>query len=289
MTNYELPGLGEPVPFGEPENEVAPEILAHPEVLSAKANDIYSKFHIGHEAYFLTPSQELEIELPDSQVTNINLTLGRSKQSNSGTDLTLYSLDNTNNVLLPWYSFTHRELLSGQGSAVEDQEERLHVRSVLERLESKLVAATYEKISEFSPYEYFKDRLIEEAQGYERLARALRYIDNEFDVNTASPAAKLHVTLKSGWEKEGEKSPTCEYNLAEVGLADAIVATIDHFKELNNRSDLQGAIHVVVEQGSAAYEIPLEVLLPFTRQQGTYAGWEKRTVERLQKAAEDKS
>lgn len=172
-------------------------------------------------------------------------------------------------------------ITDGAGRALESEEDRRFVRSVLDTMKTDYEESAISKADDFDIKGYVLEQLDSSISVQETALAALRKQRGLLS-HTDAPFNFFRIDIHSSWEKEGERS--FSEHISAPTLSEALRQAVATYKERRGRNDIQAqSLSVNVLAGSNTYyQVPKEVVAPLFQALSQWDG-EASQIERTRK------
>jgi hypothetical protein len=269
MTNGDI-RTGQSINVGLPSHEeltrIENDILAEPRIIESGLSTLINRYTYvrTEDGAYLTPDTVIELgEDDDAQPTTVFAGCTESDYHRK----VVFQKDPTTGQTAEWIVFSGFPdvgITDGSGRPLESDTDRKYVRSVLEAMKLSYDRDVTAMADGFNIKQHLLDTLDGRIASKEAELAFLQRQRQQAEQHEGT-FDKFKVTIRSGWEREGEQS--LDEEIAASSLSEVIHKATARFKEMNHRSDVQAhAFSVGVSVGEGQFwTVPDEVVVPLFR------------------------
>lgn len=197
----------------------------------------------------------------------------------------VFQKDPTTGQTAEWIVFSgfpNVKIADGSGRPLESDTDREYVRSVLEAMKVSYDRDVTRIADSFDIKRHLLDTLDDHIAAKRAELTSLQHQKQKAEQHEGA-FDKFKVTIRSGWERDGEQS--LDEEIAASSLSKVLHKATARFKEMNGRSDVQAhAFSVSVSVGEDQFwEVPNEVVLPLFR---ALSYWDREAFD-VERAKQD--
>ena len=266
MTSGEI-RTGQPVNIGLPSHEelarIENDILAEPGILESGLSTLIGRYGClkPGDGSFLTPDTVIEWGQGDDTQ---QATIFAGYADNNYYRKVIYQKNPSTGQTAEWIVFSGSpdvRIADGSGRPLVTETDRRYVRSVLEAVKVSYDRDVTATADGFDIRQYLLETLDDRILAKEAELATLQQQKQQAQEHEGA-FDKFKVTIRSGWERDGEQS--LDEEISASSLSDVLRKATARFKEMNHRRDVQDdAFSVSVSVGENQFwPVPDEVVMP---------------------------
>ncbi|MDB5184280.1 MAG: hypothetical protein JWN38_88 [Candidatus Saccharibacteria bacterium] len=283
---------GEPIQLGQlvPEAAAEAELHLHPLALTGAVHTLIDCFanRPTELAPVLTP--DTTIQLGEGEAAKrLTVLAGYRPNGDYNPQRAIYQRDLESGSISEWIVFDggpDGAITDGTGRKLKSQDDYIFVHSVLTAMNEHYQQDIVSNTDSFDLRSFARQRLQAEEQAHELRLRTIRSQLVQLGVGQKA-LDTFRVSIISYWD--GETSLRDEVT-SSTSLFDALKQAGEKFRQLNGRSDIQGAISASVKVGEDDYlRLPAELINPAATYFAAGSDLERTYLERARQAIANKN